>query len=160
MPDHQQPILIFGATGQQGGSVASALLKTGWRVRAFVRNLGSPRSVALHDAGAELVQGDLADLGSIRSAMRGAHGVFSVQPSSGQGALYGVSDEDEVRYGTTIADIASESSVHHLVTAPATPLVISRRGWATSTARLASKRMCEPCLSLHPLSVPRRSWRC
>jgi uncharacterized protein YbjT (DUF2867 family) len=115
MPNHQQPILVFGATGQQGGSVASALLKAGWRVRAFVRDPCSPRSTALREAGAELVQGDLADIRSIHSAMKGIHGVFSVQPSSGQGALYGVSDEDEVRYGTTIADIAVESGVRHLV---------------------------------------------
>jgi uncharacterized protein YbjT (DUF2867 family) len=41
--------------------------------------------------------------------------VFSVQPSSGQGALYGVTDEDEVRFGLTVADLALESGVQHLV---------------------------------------------
>jgi uncharacterized protein YbjT (DUF2867 family) len=115
MPHPKQPILVFGATGQQGGSVASALLKAGWRVRAFVRSPHSARSRALRQAGAELIQGDLANASSIRSAMQGVHGVFSVQPSSGQGALYGVSDEEEVRYGTTIADIAVERGACHLV---------------------------------------------
>ncbi|MBC9176186.1 NmrA/HSCARG family protein [Pseudoroseomonas ludipueritiae] len=115
MPNHKQPILVFGATGQQGGSVASALLKEGWPVRAFVRSVHALKSTALREVGAELMQGNLADVCSIRSAMRGVHGVFSVQPSSGQGALYGVSDEDEVRFGTTIADIAVESGVRHLV---------------------------------------------
>ena len=38
-----------------------------------------------------------------------------MQPSSGQGALYGIRDEDEVRYGIQVADIAAESGVHHLV---------------------------------------------
>jgi uncharacterized protein YbjT (DUF2867 family) len=115
MSNHQQPILVFGATGQQGGSVAHALLAVGWKVRALVRDPGSPKSVALRDAGVELVPGDLADPASIREAMTDVYGVFSVQPSSGQGALYGVSDEDEVRYGITIADIAVESDAGHLV---------------------------------------------
>jgi uncharacterized protein YbjT (DUF2867 family) len=111
----EQPILVFGATGQQGGSVTKALLSSGWRVRALVRNLQSDKALALQNAEVELVKGDLNDPQTIREAMNGAYGVFSVQPSSGQGALYGVSDEDEVHYGIQIADIAVESGVHHLV---------------------------------------------
>ena len=61
------------------------------------------------------MQGDLADVDRIHAAMNGVHGVFSVQPSSGQGAMYGVSDEDEVRYGISIADTALASGVLHLV---------------------------------------------
>ena len=39
MSNSTQPILVFGATGQQGGSVAQALLKAGWPVRALVRSV-------------------------------------------------------------------------------------------------------------------------
>jgi len=63
----------------------------------------------------EVVQGDFTDEASIRPAMAGVYGVFSVQPSSGQGAVYGVSDDDEVRYGTMIADIAVQSGIAHFV---------------------------------------------
>lgn len=115
MTNITQTILVFGATGQQGGSVATALLNTDWRVRAFVRDLHSEKALALQSAGAELVKGDLDDPVSIRNAMQGVYGVFSVQPSSGQGAMYGVSDEDEVRYGLQIADLAVESGVRHLL---------------------------------------------
>ena len=115
MSNVTQPILVFGSTGQQGGSVTQALLNTGWQVRAFVRDLHSERAVALQSAGVELVKGDLGDMLSIHNAMKGTYGIFSVQPSSGQGAMYGVSDEDEVRYGIQIADIAVESGVQHLV---------------------------------------------
>jgi len=66
MSDSKQPILVFGATGQQGGSVAGALLKAGWPVRALVRDPSSPKSVALRDAGVELVQGTFADAAAIR----------------------------------------------------------------------------------------------
>jgi uncharacterized protein YbjT (DUF2867 family) len=31
-------VLVFGATGQQGGSVATALRSHGWQVKALVRD--------------------------------------------------------------------------------------------------------------------------
>jgi uncharacterized protein YbjT (DUF2867 family) len=108
-------VLVFGATGQQGGAVASALKSQGWPVRALVRDPGSDKAKALLNLGVELFQGDFADIDSIRRAMSGAYGVFSVQPSSGQGALYGTSDEQEIRYGKSVADIAIETGVRHLV---------------------------------------------
>ncbi|EKZ5285505.1 NmrA/HSCARG family protein [Klebsiella aerogenes] len=105
-------ILVFGATGQQGGSVARALINKGWPVRVMVRNPSSPASLALRDAGAELVAGNFDDIEVMRGAMTGAYGVFSVQPSSPGGT---VTDDDEVRYGKTIASLASECGVQHLV---------------------------------------------
>lgn len=111
----QQRILVFGATGQQGGSVATALLREGFQVRAFVRDCASSKSIALREAGAETVQGTFADAESVRRAIEGVHGIFSVQPSSGQGAALGLSDEEEVRYGVAIADLAVECGVEHLV---------------------------------------------
>ena len=108
-------VLVFGATGQQGGSVANALQSKGWRVKALVRDTNTEKVKAFAAQGIEPVRGDLADMQSIQAAMAGAYGVFSVQPSSGQGAAYGVTDEDEIRYGKAVADIAVASGVHHLV---------------------------------------------
>jgi uncharacterized protein YbjT (DUF2867 family) len=108
-------VLVFGATGQQGGSVAKALRSTGWRVKALVRDPKTNKAETLAAQGIEPVRGDLADMQSIQAAMTGAYGVFSVQPSSGQGAASGITDEAEIRYGKTVADIAVASGVHHLV---------------------------------------------
>ncbi|WP_320073216.1 NmrA/HSCARG family protein [Nostoc sp. MG11] len=108
-------VLVFGATGQQGGSVTNALRSNGWRVKALVRDPNSGKSEALAAQGIEPVRGDLADRQSIEAAMAGVYGVFSVQPSSGQGAVYDVTDEDEIRYGKTVADIAVALGVRHLV---------------------------------------------
>lgn len=115
MTSKQGPILVFGATGQQGGSVAAALIAAGWTVRALVRDPASAKAAKLGEAGVQLVQGDLGNAASICAAMAGVYGVFSVQPSSGQGALYNVSDEDEVRYGKAVADAAVAARVEHLV---------------------------------------------
>jgi len=115
MTSKRGPILVFGATGQQGGSVTAALLKAGWRTRALVRDPTSPKCADLREAGVEIVKGSFDDPESLRDSMAGAHGVFSVQPSSGQGVLYGVTDDDEVRYGSIVADCAVEAGVSHLV---------------------------------------------
>jgi uncharacterized protein YbjT (DUF2867 family) len=112
---YERVLLVFGATGQQGGAVVSASLQAGWKVRALVRDPDSTRSKALAAAGVELRLGDLSAPLSIRNAMTGAYGVFSVQPSSGQGAVYGMSDDEEIQYGCLIADIAVELGIQHLV---------------------------------------------
>lgn len=112
MRDGRDSILVFGATGRQGGAVARALLQRRWLVRASVRDAASPRAAALRDAGIELVQGSFSDADVIRAAMQDVHGVFSMQPSStgGTGA-----DTQEMRFGMAIADLAAESGVAHFV---------------------------------------------
>ncbi|WBM57288.1 NmrA/HSCARG family protein [Enterobacter hormaechei] len=103
-----RPILIFGATGRQGGSVAKALLKVRWPIRALVQDPFEPASVALREAGAELVQGSLEDAEVIAGAMKDTYGVFSVMPAN-------LSAEDEVRHGTRVADLALRSHVDHFI---------------------------------------------
>lgn len=104
-------ILVIGATGNQGGAVARELLRRGRTVRALVRDPDKPQARDLAERGAELVRGDLEDPDSLRRAMTGAHGVFSVQ------ALAITEDElaAEVRQGKLVADLALETGVAHLV---------------------------------------------
>lgn len=108
MTDDKRPILVFGATGRQGGSVAKALLKAGWPVRALVLDATGTASLKLRHAGVELVQGSFEDRDVIRSAMKDAYGVFSVLPGN-------LTAEDEVRHGVAIADIAAETGIEHFV---------------------------------------------
>jgi uncharacterized protein YbjT (DUF2867 family) len=111
----ERKILVFGATGQQGGSVASALLNAGWQVRAVVRAPASSRSKALREAGVEVLQGEFGDSESMQKAANGVYGIFSVQPSSGQGTELGLSDEEEERYGKAVAELAVQHGIKHLV---------------------------------------------
>ena len=65
-------VLVFGATGQQGGSVATALRATGWQVKALVRDPNTDKAKALVAQGIDLVRGDLTDIQSIETVMTGA----------------------------------------------------------------------------------------
>ncbi len=74
-----QTILVTGATGAQGGSVATHLLASGkFKVKALTRNPDSEKAAWLKEKGAEIVQGDMNDLISLENAMQGCYGVFGV----------------------------------------------------------------------------------
>ncbi|WP_092990610.1 NmrA/HSCARG family protein [Rhizobium sp. NFR03] len=108
MKNDKPPILVFGATGRQGGSVARALLREGWPVRALVRNPSEPASVALRNAGLEVMTGSFQDPDAMLAAMKDTYGIFSVLPAD-------MAADDEIHYGTCIADLASESGIAHFV---------------------------------------------
>ncbi len=108
MSNAERLVLVFGATGRQGGSVVEALLQAQWAVRALVRELERPKAAALRDAGVALVAGSFTDPDSIRAAMKDAYGVFIVLPGDLPGG-------EEVRAGTAIVDLAMEAGIAHLV---------------------------------------------
>jgi uncharacterized protein YbjT (DUF2867 family) len=72
-------IVILGATGNQGGSVAQAFLQEPqWRVRAVTRNPASAKAQALAARGAEVVQADLDLPSTLPSAFQNANVIFAV----------------------------------------------------------------------------------
>ncbi|CZR68868.1 uncharacterized protein PAC_18768 [Phialocephala subalpina] len=72
-------IVILGATGNQGGSVANAFLKdASWQVRALSRNTSSPKAQALAARGAQVVQADLDEPETFSAAFEGANAIFAV----------------------------------------------------------------------------------
>ncbi|KAH6603813.1 hypothetical protein Trco_007259 [Trichoderma cornu-damae] len=72
-------IVIVGATGNQGGSVANTFLSTpGWRVRAVTRNTSSAKAQALATRGAEVVCADMDDPSTLEQAFQGANAIFAV----------------------------------------------------------------------------------
>ncbi|USW51618.1 Putative NmrA-like domain, NAD(P)-binding domain superfamily [Septoria linicola] len=74
-------IVVVGATGQQGGSVARVFSQEpGWRVRGITRNPKSKAAVALtqQHPTIELVSGDLDEQASLGKAFAGADAIFSV----------------------------------------------------------------------------------
>jgi uncharacterized protein YbjT (DUF2867 family) len=71
-------IVVCGATGQLGGSVARRMLKEGWNVRAVTRNVNGDAAKALASQGAQLVTADYDDENSILKAFEGAQAIFAV----------------------------------------------------------------------------------
>jgi len=74
-------IAVVGATGAQGGGLVRAILENkhgGFAARAITRDPNSDKAKALADAGAEVVQGDVDSVKSLKDAFEGAHGAFCV----------------------------------------------------------------------------------
>jgi uncharacterized protein YbjT (DUF2867 family) len=107
--NQQDKVLVFGATGNIGGAATRELLGRGWQVRAVTRNPQSEKARALAALGAEVVQGDMDDRGSLEAVFDGMRRVFSVQNWVTSGM------EGEIRQGKLVADIARSVGVKHLV---------------------------------------------
>jgi len=71
-------VLIYGATGAQGAPVARHFLARGHRVRLLARNPSALDTFAVQ--GAEVVQGDMADPGSLAAASAGVDGIALLVP--------------------------------------------------------------------------------
>jgi dihydroflavonol-4-reductase len=70
-------VLVTGATGLAGSHTVRALLDAGHQVRALVRSPEKAHRVFAGQAGPlESVQGDIGDVASVQSALRGCDGVL------------------------------------------------------------------------------------
>jgi uncharacterized protein YbjT (DUF2867 family) len=102
-------VLVVGATGAQGGSVARHLLADGqFAVRALTRRPGSREAEALRQAGAEVVWGDLDDRPSLRTALKGVDAVFGVTSFWEHGVR-------EAVHGRNLVNAVAGAEVEHLV---------------------------------------------
>ncbi|ANK92119.1 MULTISPECIES: NmrA/HSCARG family protein [Rhizobium] len=102
-------VLVTGATGQQGGAVARALLARGHRVRAICRRSESDSARRLAAAGVEVVAGDLDDAGSVTQAASGVDTMFLM------GNSYEAGTDAETRQGITAANAAKAAGIGHLI---------------------------------------------
>lgn len=74
-------IVVFGATGAQGGGLAHAILNdknSEFAVRAVTRDVNSDKAKELERLGAEVVAGDIDDLESLKKVLEGAYGAYFV----------------------------------------------------------------------------------
>ena len=112
MPE-QKIIAVVGATGAQGGGLVRAILadRNGqFAVRAITRHPESEKAEALRSAGAEVVEGDIDDLGSIERAFRGAYGVFAIT-----NFWEHFSPERELTQARNMAQAAKNAGVQHVI---------------------------------------------
>ncbi|WUT01051.1 NmrA/HSCARG family protein [Streptomyces sp. NBC_00708] len=113
MPVSSDVVLVTGATGQQGGATARALLAAEVPVRALVRDPRSKPARAIEALGAELVRADLSDRASLDPAIEGVRAVFSVQmpPMTGTSVDFA----GELAQATNLVDAAKAGGVRQFV---------------------------------------------
>jgi uncharacterized protein YbjT (DUF2867 family) len=123
----ERPILVTGAAGGPQGSsgnwISRFLLERGLPVRAFVHRIDE-RSDELSALGAEVVQGDLLDIASVRRALAGVRRAYFAYPvqaglleattifavAAKDGGLEIVANSDHLN---TAEDAASPHTRHH-----------------------------------------------
>jgi uncharacterized protein YbjT (DUF2867 family) len=109
MVTNQRTILVTGATGQQGGSLARLLLQKKHKVYALTRNAQSSSAQDLRNRGANIMKGDLDDSDSLEHAVKDVESVFLMGTPFEDGA------EGEIRRGKLMTDIAKKNGIDHLV---------------------------------------------
>ena len=102
-------VLVSGATGNQGGAVARAIMARGHKVRAITRNIESPAAKQLSALGAEVLQGNFDDVESVSNALQGVDTFYLM------GSPMEVGVEGETRQGITLANAAKAANVGHLI---------------------------------------------
>ena len=109
MVANQRNILVTGATGQQGGSLARLLLQKKHKVHALTRNTQSTAAQDLRNRGAKILKGDLDDSDSLKRAVKDVQSIFLM------GTPFEDGIEGEIRRGKLMADIAKENNIDHIV---------------------------------------------
>ncbi|KAH7139956.1 hypothetical protein B0J13DRAFT_447274 [Dactylonectria estremocensis] len=104
-------ILVLGATGTQGGSIAKLLVQypEQYLVRCLTRNPNSDKAKALAAAGAELVKADLTVPSTLPEAFKGVWGVFAVTDFYDTNVLDDPMSEE--KQGQHIVEAAVEADV-------------------------------------------------
>ena len=106
-------IVVFGATGAQGGGLVNAILNDSsseFAVRAVTRDPNSEKAKELVAKGAEVVAGDVDDIESMKAALAGAYGAYFVTFFWAH-----FSPEKEMAEAKSMADAAKEAGLKHVI---------------------------------------------
>lgn len=150
-------VTVIGATGHQGSGVVAALLRPSsslkdgsahtpeYAVRAVTSNPSGSKAQALlsahpFSAGLTLVQADLANVESLKEAIRGSYGVFFAGPfMPGEGAK--AEESEEARWGRNVVDAVKVSS--HLTHFFLSPYSFLLHSGATRAGRREQKLIAD-----------------
>jgi len=106
-------IVVFGATGAQGGGLARAILHDadgGFSVRATTRNVNSEKAKELAKLGAEVVTADIDDAATVQQALKEAYGAYFVTFFWAH-----LSPEREKAEAATYANAAKAAGLKHVI---------------------------------------------
>ncbi|KAM3510866.1 hypothetical protein MY11210_005469 [Beauveria gryllotalpidicola] len=108
-------ITVFGATGNQGGSVVDHILRDAqlskeYKIRGITRDTSKPPAKELAQRGVEVVSADLNSTDSLLNALAGSYAVFLV-------TNYWEKADGNLEYsqGKNVADVAKICGVSYLI---------------------------------------------
>jgi uncharacterized protein YbjT (DUF2867 family) len=109
-------LVVFGATGNQGGSIAHTVLDDSnlsqeYKVRGITRNASHSATEALKKKGAEIVEADMDTLSTLKPALDGAHTVFLTTNTQ----YSGNTREIESRQAKATADAAVAAGAKYII---------------------------------------------
>ncbi|OBT70310.1 hypothetical protein VE03_00286 [Pseudogymnoascus sp. 23342-1-I1] len=136
-------IVVFGATGAQGGSVIKSILgdpkaASQFQIRAVTRDPSKPSAKALADQGCELVSADLNNEKDVARVLKGAYGAFVVTNFWETGDP-GV----EIAQGKNVADAAKATGLQHLVWSSLIDVTELTKGTLSKVSHFDSKAAVE-----------------
>ena len=110
-------LVVFGATGQQGGSVVDYVLgdpdlSAKYQIRAVTRDLSKPAAQALSLKGIEIIQADADNPQSLKPAMHGASAAFIMTTPTFTGEQL---ENSEITRGKEIADAAVAAGLEYII---------------------------------------------
>jgi uncharacterized protein YbjT (DUF2867 family) len=141
-------LAVFGATGQQGGSVASYVAKevpSQYKVRAITRDPSKPAALKLKDLGIEVVAGDANDENSLELALKGADTVFAMSAMSTDGK------SSEFKDGKAIADAAVKAGASFFIWSTLPPVSKLSNGELTHVEHFDDKAKVEEYVRSLPI---------
>ena len=109
-------LVVFGATGQQGGSIISnvlddAELSKQYKIRGITRDPSSSAAEALKKRGVDVAKADMTDPSSLSSVLKGAHTVFFLTaPVMGADAK-----NEEFAQGKGVVDVAVAEGIQYMI---------------------------------------------
>ncbi|KAA6416036.1 MAG: hypothetical protein FRX48_00755 [Lasallia pustulata] len=113
--EQRKVVVVFGATGLQGGSIIEQILSdpkasSQFSIRGITRDPTKPAAKALTAKGVDCVAADLEDKPSLRKAFEGAYAAYAVTNYWEK-----LSAEIEVQQGKNVADVAKAVGLQHLI---------------------------------------------
>lgn len=103
-------ITVMGATGNTGKKIATALLRTGEKVRALGRS--DSKLAELKKLGAEVLIGDMTQAAFLTKAFLGSEAVYTLLPTDRRSVNYRAEQD---RQGEATIQAIRESGVRHIV---------------------------------------------
>lgn len=145
-------LVVFGATGNQGGSVVQTVLSdptlsNEYKIRAVTRDVTAPKAQALKSQNVEVVTANADNPVSLLPALAGAHTVFSLTTTIYDEKL----EQRELSQGKAVADAAVVAGAQYVIFSTLTHIGRVSGGKYTHGGHFDSKAEVEEYIRTLPI---------